>query len=77
MDDDVVDVDGDLSSVDEVLEDVVHYQLEHRRQVCQSKEHDCWLEQSLVRSECRFPFISLFDLYVVVSPLYIKLCEYF
>ena len=31
MDDDVVDVDRDLSGVDEVSEDVVHYRLERRR----------------------------------------------
>ena len=75
MDDDVVNVDRDLSGVNEVSEDVVHYRLECRRQVCQSKEHDCWLEQSSVRSECCFPFVSLFDSYVVVSPSYIELHE--
>ena len=75
VDDDVIDVDGDLSSVDEVSEDVVHYRLERHRRVCQSKEHDCWLEQSSVRSECRFPFVSLFDSYIVVSPSYVELCE--
>ena len=31
MDYDVVNVDGDLSGVDEVSEDVVHYRLECRR----------------------------------------------
>ena len=75
MDDDVIDVDGDLSSVDEVSEDMVHYRLKRRGRVCQSKEHDRWFEQSSVHSECRFPFVSLFDSYVVVSPLYVKLRE--
>ena len=77
MDDDVVDIDGDLSGVDEVSEDVVHYRLERRRRVCQSEEHDCWFKQSSVRSECRFPFVSLFDSYVVVSPSYVELREDF
>ena len=76
MDYDVVNVDGDLSGVDEVLEDVVHYRLECCRRVCQSKEHDCWLKQSSVHSEGRFPFVSLFDSDVVVSPLYVELREY-
>ena len=75
MDDDVIDIDRDLPGVDEVSEDVVHYRLERRGQVCQSKEHDCWFEQSSVRSECRFPFVSLFDSYVVVSPSYVELRE--
>ena len=75
MNDDVIDVDRDLSGVDEVSEDVVHYRLERRGRVCQSKEHDCWFEQSSVRSERRFPFVSLFDSYVVVSPSYVELCE--
>ena len=77
MDDDVINIDGDLSRVDEVSEDVVHYQLERRWRICQSKEHDCWLEQSSVHSEGHFPFVSLFDSYVVVSPLYVKLREDF
>ena len=76
MDYDVIDVDGDLSGVDEVSEDVVHYRLERRGRVCQSKEHNCWFKQSSVRSECRFPLVSLFDSYVVVSPPYIELHEY-
>ena len=75
MDDDVIDVDGDLPSIDKVSEDVVHYRLERRGRVCQSKEHDCWFEQSLVHSESHFPFISLFDSDVVVSPLYVQLRE--
>ena len=77
MDYDVIDVDGDLSGVDEVSEDVVHYRLECCGRVCQSEEHDCWLEQSSVHSECCFPFVSLFDSYVVVSPSYVELREYF
>ena len=75
MDDDVVDVDGDLSGVDEVSKDVVHYRLKRRGRVCQSKEHDCWFEQSSVCSECCFPLVSLFDPYVVVSPSYVELRE--
>ena len=77
MDDDVVDVDGELPGVDEVSEDVVHYQLERRGRICQSKKHDCWFEQSSVRLECRFPFVSLFDSDVIVSPSYVKLREDF
>ena len=34
VDDNVVDVDGDLSGVDEVSEDVIHYRLERRGRVC-------------------------------------------
>ena len=75
MDDDVIDIDGDLSGVDKVSEDVVHYRLERRGRVCQSKEHDCRFEKSSVRSECRFPFVSLFDSYVVVSPSYVQFRE--
>ena len=36
--------------------------------VTQSEEHDSWLEQPSVSSECGLPLVALFDPHVVESP---------
>ena len=41
----------------------------------ETKEHDCWLKESLRGEECSLPFISFFDPNIIVSPLDVKLCE--
>jgi hypothetical protein len=41
--------------------------------VCEAKKHYHWLEQSFWHKEGCFPFISFFDVDVVVPPSYIKL----
>ena len=47
--------------------------LEGGRGVAKAKEHDCWLEQSFVSDEGRFPLVSILDANVVVPPLNTKL----
>jgi len=75
VDKDIVHIAYGLTIVDEISEDIVHHHLEHHRGVTQSKEHDSWLKQSLVSSECSLPLIPFLDLHVVESPLEIKYSE--
>ena len=74
-DEDVVEIDRNLSFGNEISEDTVHYILECGWGVGESKEHYCGLEESFVAFEGGFPFVSFFDADVVVSPSYIKLGE--
>src|SRR3981189_1161019 len=74
-DEDVVEVDGDDTLGDEVLEDFVHHRLEGRRAVCQSKVHHQWFEQTAISSKRRFPFIAFFYPHVVIPPADVELGE--
>src|SRR5260370_41140220 len=57
VDEDVVHVANGFIVIDKGAEDVVHHCLEGSWQVAQSKEHDKWLEESLVHGEGCLPFI--------------------
>ncbi|KIJ58555.1 hypothetical protein HYDPIDRAFT_102408, partial [Hydnomerulius pinastri MD-312] len=57
--------------------DVVHHRLERCWGVGKAEEHDCWLEEPVVSSESRLPFVSFFDADIVVSPAYVQLGEDF
>ena|SRR5258708_28197868 len=54
------------------MEDGVHHHLEGGWGVCKSEEHDCWLAEPFGCKEGCLPFISGFDVYVIVSPSDIK-----
>ena len=75
VDKDIVHIAYDLAVVDEILEDIIHHCLECHGGVTQSEEHDGWLKQSSVSSECSLPLIPFLDLHVVESPLEIKYSE--
>jgi hypothetical protein len=51
--------------------------LEGCRQVCQAKEHDFELKQTLVGNEGSLPFIASPDTDIVVAPANIKLIKDF
>src|SRR3981189_344809 len=74
-DEDVIEVDGDNTLGDEVLEDLVHHRLEGRRAVCQSKVHHEWFEQTAISSERRFPFIAFFYPHIVIPPADVEFGE--
>src|SRR5258707_12956989 len=75
VDQDVVHVAYDFTTVNELTKDVIHHHLEHCRGVAQSKEHDSWFEQALVSPECGLPFITLLDPHVVEPPAEVKYSE--
>jgi len=49
--------------------------LEGSRGVGESEEHNRWFEEAFGGKESRFPFVTLLDTYVVVSPPYVELGE--
>ena len=75
VDKDIIHIAYGLIIVDEISEDIVHHHLECHRGVAQSEEHDGWLKQPLVSSECSLPPIPFLDLHVVESPLEVKYSE--
>jgi hypothetical protein len=54
-------------------EQCVHHGLEGGWGVGHPEEHHLWLEEAMVRDECRFPLVSVVYLYVVVSPADVEL----
>ncbi len=71
----VVHVDGHPTLSDFSTEDHVHHHLEGSGGVGQPEEHDHWFEEAFWCEERRFPFISLFDADIVVSPAYVEFGE--
>lgn len=64
----VIHVNGHLSSRDQICEDRVHERLEGSRRVGEAKVYDMQLEGSLIGDECRFPLVRFLDPDVVVFP---------
>src|SRR5216684_3342066 len=55
------------------MEDSIHHHLKGGWGVCESKEHDCWVEEPFGHKKGCLPLISRFDSYVVIPPSDIKL----
>ena len=72
VDKDVIHVAYHLPIVDELMENIIHHCLEHRRGVAKSEEHDSWFKQPSVSPECSLPLVSFLDLHVVEPPLEVK-----
>ncbi len=80
-DTDVVHVDTDSGPKwfmldDNVTVNVVHHSLEGRWQVRKSEIHDCGFEKTISGFKCRFLFIALADVYIVIPPSDVELCVY-
>src|SRR5258708_4116129 len=75
MDGEVVHVNGHPPLSDFSTEDHIHHHLEGSGGVGQPEEHDRRFEEAFWGKERRFPFVSLFDADIVVSPMYIKFGE--
>src|ERR1700677_32478 len=57
-----------MSLVNEVLQDGVHHCLERGGGIGESEEHDRQFKAVSVHSESSFPFVSFFDLKIVITP---------
>src|SRR6266446_132720 len=77
VDKDIIHIAYGLAIVDEISEDIVHHHLEHCGGVTQSEEHDGWLKQPLVSSECSLPLVPFLDPHVVEAPSEVKYSEEF
>ncbi len=74
-DQDVIEVNSDLSLGDQVTEDVIHHPLERGRRIGKPEEHDGGLVQAPVCAEGGFLLVTLSDSDIVVSPTNVELCE--
>ena len=72
MDEDVVHVADEFPMADEISEDVIHHGLECCRGVTQAKEHYSGFVQPAVGGEGSFPFITLFDPYIIETPVEVQ-----
>ena len=77
VDEEIVHVDDEPSLGNHIAEGVVHETLEGGGGVGEPEEHHCRFEQSLVSNNGRFPLVTVFDSYVVVSPSDVELREDF
>ena len=75
IDKEIIHVDNEPSFGNHIPEGVIHETLECGRGVGESKEHHCGFEEPLVGDEGGLPLVSVFDPYVVISPLGIKFGE--
>ncbi len=75
VDKDIIHIAYGLAIVDEISEDIIHHCLECHRGVTQSEEHDSWLKQPSVSSECSLPLIPFLNPHIVESPSEIKYSE--
>ena len=71
-DKDVVQIDDYVSFMHKFPECFVHVTLEGCRGVGETKEHDRWLEESLISSESCLPLITFLDPDVIITPSDIK-----
>jgi hypothetical protein len=74
-DEDVIQVDHDVSGQNQVLEDVVHHCLEGGWGVGKAKVHHQQLEEPSVRTEHGLPFVTFPNPDVVETPPDVELCE--
>ena len=74
-DEDVIEIDRNLSFCNEISEDIVHYILEGGRGVGEPEKHDPRFVQASIGHKRGFPFVSCFDPDVVVTPTDVKLGE--
>ena len=73
MDQYIVHVDCDMSSGNQIFEQVVHHGLEGGWGICETEKHDQWFKGSFGCFENRLPLVSFFDPYVVIPPSHIQL----
>ena len=59
------------------MEDVIHHRLAGRRAIRKAKEHDLWLKEPSVGTECGFPLIAFSDSDIVETPSDIQFGEVF
>ena|SRR5258708_3146069 len=75
MDGEIVHVNGHPPLSNLSMEDHVHHHLEGSGGIGQPEEYDRWFEEAFWGEECHFPFVSLLNVNVVVSPTYIEFGE--
>ena len=75
VDEEVIHVNDEPSFCDHIPKRIRHEPLKSGGGIGHAKEHDSGFIESVVGNEGSFPLVTLFDMEIVVSPLYIKLCK--
>ena len=74
-DEEVIHVNDKPSFCNHIPERIRHEPLKSGGGIGHAKEHDGGFIESMVGDEGSLPLVALLDTDIVISPLYIKLCE--
>ena len=74
-DEDVIEVDNDMTSINKVHKYFFHDSLEGCGGVAEPKHHDQGFKEAELCLKGSFPFVPFFDADVVISPSDIQFCE--
>lgn len=69
-DKEIAHIDDKPSLSDHIPEVIIHKSLKGGRKVGESEEHNGGFEEAFMGNESCFPFVTIFDLDVVVFPMY-------
>jgi hypothetical protein len=72
-DEDVVDVDTYDALENQILEDLVHHRLGHRRGIGQSEVHDEGFKEPAIGAKRGLPLVTFLYPHIVVTPSHIQL----
>ena len=75
IDEEIIHIDDEPSFSNHVAERVIHETLEGGGGVGKPEEHHGRFKKSFMGDEGCFPLVTVFDLYVVISPPYVELGE--
>src|SRR5258708_3498270 len=72
---DIIQVNDEVTLVDKVLKDMGHKRLKCGWGVAEAEGHDKGFEETELALEGGFPFITLFDADVIVTPTDVEFCK--
>src|SRR6267154_3605376 len=71
----IIEVDNEMSFIDKVRKDGIHKGLKGRRCVTKAEGHDEWFKEAERALEGCFPFVTFSNTDVIVTPANVELCE--
>src|SRR6267154_2551850 len=71
----IIKVDNEMAFIDKVRKDGVHKGLEGRWCVAEAEGHDEWFKETEGAFEGCFPFVTVSNTDVIVTPADVELCE--
>ncbi|KIK76365.1 hypothetical protein PAXRUDRAFT_170171, partial [Paxillus rubicundulus Ve08.2h10] len=76
-DENVIQIDNNLASENEIIEDIIHEFLESCRGVGKPEEHYNGFKETVIHTKHCLPLIPILYLHVIVTPMYIEFHEIF
>ena len=74
-DENIIEINNDVSFINEVVKNVWHDGLECGRCVTKAESHDEGFEEAKFGFKCCFPFVAFADTDIVIAPVDIKFRE--